>query len=186
MSGITADLFEDEDGVGGDPRPPFNVVYTDGALRNTALNTDNMDVNGSSTTRDFEYGPPSGQIYYLSHIVLLMQDPGSMDINDFGSISGNLSNGLQLIAEINSTEHTIFNLIDNGSIATCFSDFAVHSGGGDDNGFLDDEDSFIGLARFKPEITLNGDNGDKMIMRVRDNLNGISRLQAIGRAWRKL
>ena len=144
----------------------------------------NMDVNGSSTPQDFTFGPPSGQIWFVNDIQIIILDPGSPDIDDFGSIGGGLNNGVQLIQQINSTEYELGNFADNGSLSLCFADSAYSTSAAEDGiGWLDEDDMFMGIKKLSKPIRLNGTNGDKLIFRIRDNLNAIQRFQAVARAW---
>ena len=181
-------VYGPDDGVNNDPRPPFNVVHMCEAFLDGS--TDSMNVNGSTTAVDYTFGPPSGQIWYVNQISLLIIDAGTMDVGDFGSIAGSLTNGLLLVQDIGSTEYTLENIVSNGNIATCFPRYAYSptAGGGEGGGagFLDSEDSFLGTMSVRPSITLNGTNGDQLIFRVRDNLTALGGLRASAQAWRKL
>lgn len=171
----------DDDALKVDPRPPFNVIYIDDLFANGSSTS--MVVNGSSTSQDFEIGPPAGQIWYVDAISIIITDSGSTDVVDFGAISGGLSNGVQLIQEINSTEYVIGNYTNNAALSGAFIQQQVLSS---DSGWFDSSDFFHGSKEFKPQIILNGDDGDKLIFRIRDDIRGLNNFKATVKAWRKL
>lgn len=174
---------DDDDAFVVDPKPPGQIVWIDRRFANGS--NENLDVNGAGTAQDFTFGPPSGQVWYVRYVSLLILDPGSPDVDDFGSIGGGLSNGLQFIQKINSVEYQLGNFRDNGALTLCFTDSPVFGTANGENGqgWLDEDDTFLGTKSLDPPVKLNGDNGDEMIVRVRDNLNAVQRLQLVGRAW---
>lgn len=163
-------------------------VWRDARFSNGS--TTNLDLNGSSTPQDFTFGPPSGEVWYVRFVSILILDPGSPDVDDFGSIGGGLTNGMQFVQQIDNVEYELGNFKDNGALSLCFTDSAYSTPASEDGvGWLDEDDCFLGQKIFDPPIRLDGDadgGGDKMIFRIRDNLNAIQRLQAVGRAYRLL
>ena len=147
----------------------------------TSGGSEDMGVNGSSTPVDFFDGPPSGQVWYVTGLQLVLIDPGSMDPNDFGSIGG-LTNGFGFVVEINSTEYNVNFIFNNKDLATELPDRHIFTS--IDSGFFTEDDVFIGGMVFNPPITLDGDNSDRMIARVRDNLSNIDHLEVAMQAWR--
>ena len=164
-----------------DPRPPFNIVQITKKCLNGS--SDDMTVNGSYTPQSFAAGPPAGQIWYITSISLIIIDSGTTDFNDFGAISC-LSNGLQLLQEINSTEYELGNFQDNADMGIAFSDSPLVPAA--TAGWFDQNDLFLGTMVFDVPITLNGNDGDQIIFRVRDNLNGIEGLKTSIFAWRQI
>ncbi len=132
-----------------------------------------MDVNGSGTPDVFSY--TASGVEYVDKVTMLLQDPGSMDVRDFGSISGGLSNGLLIEYQSVGSIIQFANLEDNGDIATTFSNFWAPVNGEDGLGFLDDEDTIVASYIFPQPIEL--ESGDFFRATVRDNLNGISFLR---------
>lgn len=185
---VTVHDDDSGDGIAIDPRPLYSLVHVDGRLTN-ASSTD-MTVNGSSTAVDFVAGPPAGQIWYVSQISILIDDVGSSDGTDFGSITGGLTNGVQVIQDVSSTEYVLTNMQDNHDLALCFSQhplLPIRPGGeGSAAGFLDGENIYMGTKNIEPYVKLVGDNSDQLIFRVRDNLTTVGSLEAMFRAWRKL
>ena len=143
--------------------------------------SDDMTVNGSGTPVDFVDGPPAGQVWYMTGVQLVLIDPGTMDPDDFGSIGG-LTNGFGFVVEVNSTEYDVNFIFNNKDLATELPDRHIFTS--IDSGFFTEDDVFIGGMIFNPPIKLDGDNGDQMIARVRDNLTGISHLEVAMQAWR--
>ena len=83
--------------------------------------------------------------------------------------------------------YDMVNLKNNADITTCFIDSNTFGTSGEDGvGWIDDEDSFAGNFKLPTPITLDGDNSDKIIVRVRDNLNAIQRLKVSIRSWRAI
>lgn len=172
-----ADLeFHEKSANDWDPRPlikilPFNENLLNGSNKS-------MDVNGSGTAQDFTAGPGAGEIWYIQEITLFLEDPGTMDAGDFGSISGGLSNGLQLLIDVDGTEYEIANFEDNMDLETGFARIPF-TGFGEDgaNGWMNEDDVFSGKWKFYPPISLVGDDDDQFIARVRDNLTGLSELE---------
>lgn len=174
------------DDISIDPAPASVILWIDNSFLNGS--NENLDVNGSSTTQNFLFGPPSGQVWYVEEVSIVILDPGTSDIDDFGSISGGLTNGLQLLAEISSTEYEIGNYQNNGTLSLGFANHAVfgQTTGEGGAGWFDEDDAFMGVQKFRKPVCLNGTNGDQLIFRVRDNLNNIQRIKASAKAWRKL
>lgn len=159
-----------------------NVTYESGSLLNGSSKS--MDVNGSSTAQEFEFAPASGRIYRLQRISLFIQDPGSMDASDFGAISGSLSTGVVVSAQTSGTEYDIATLQDNMDISMSFYGRVVGGGGEGGSGFFDEDDSYYGVMDFKPEIMLDGDQGDFVKFTINDDLTDLSFFVASYYAWR--
>lgn len=131
----------------------------------------NMNVDGSSTPVDFFLGPPSGEIWQIKYLTLLLIDPGVMAHNVFGSLVAGLANGVELLEKINSVENIYTLLEDNADIAQCFFGGNTSQGlGGADPGFLDEIDQVTGRMTFEVPPILDGDDGDQMIIRINDDL----------------
>lgn len=176
------------EGATFDPRPPFQVVHLDKNLLNGSSSS--MAVNGSSTTVDFENGPPAGQIWFITHICIFITDAGTLDVGDFGGIAGSLTNGVQIIQEISSTEYELANMVNNHELSRSFSEHPftpVATGGeGGEDGWFDTIKVFMGTKFLNPVVKLTGDNSDKIICRIRDNLTGLNEFTASFGGWRKI
>lgn len=147
-----------------------------------------MNVNGSSTSQDFTVGPPAGQIWYCHSITIFIVASGSTDFDDFGAIGGGLSNGVQLIQSIDSTEYVYSNFQNNEQLGNCFKEDIMFSStaGEDTRGWFDEPDLYKGTATFRAPIELRGDDGDQLIFRIRDNITNLIEFTASGHFWREL
>lgn len=140
-----------------------------------------MSVNGSVTPVDFFIQPPSGELWIVDYVTLLLIDPGTMSAAVFGSLVGALANGLELIEKVNSVESIYTNVQDNADLAQCFFGgtlSGVSPSGGADLGFLDTVDKVTGRMCFDGKVTLDGDDNDQLILRVNDDLLLIQSMQA--------
>ena len=154
------------------------IHFSDVFLNGT---NDAMDVNGVITPVDFIIGPPSGEIWHAIYMGLVIEDTGTLDPTDFGALP-TLTNGFQILQDIDSTEKEIANLKRNYGISFMFT--SGNNFAGVPAGFLNTGNLFSGLSKLSPEIILNGDNGDKLIARVRDNLIGLVELHMGATFWR--
>lgn len=159
--------------------PSRDVRYLDRRFREPG-NSKLMSVDGSSTPVDFSLGPGSGELWIVDYLTLLLIDSGNMDPGVFGGTVAALTNGLEVIESINSVESIYTTIEDNADIAQCFFGGVPAPGSvaGADPGFLNNVDKGIGRMPFGYPITLDGDEGDKLIIRVNDNLIGIDYLAA--------
>ena len=138
-----------------------------------------MSVNGSGTPVDFKVAPAAGDIFQVSYITLLLLDAGTMGPSVFGSLGAGLTNGLELHAQINGQAHVFTNLKDNGDLFQCFfgGQSGVLSSPAADAGFLDTVDKAGGRMVFDYPVTLDGDKGDFISMKVQDDLLAIDFLK---------
>lgn len=162
------------------PDPDSDIVYVIDRLKNGT--NESMDVNGSSTAQIFQFGPPSGEVYGVERLGIFIYDNGS-EWDEFGNLSP-LTNGLQLIANIDGTEYEIANLTKNIHIVSLFEG---HTGAErEEKGILKGADGhFVGAFRFAKNIVLQGPN-DYIGARVRDNLTGLNELIITAEAWRPI
>lgn len=141
----------------------------------------NLGVDGSVTPVNFEAGPSAGNTWYIYRMGLTLIDPGQNDHNRFGAILGGITNGLQIIQRVNAADHEFTNLKQNIDIANIFT-----AGGhlsGINVGFINDANFFSGNAEFVQPLKLDGDNGDKIIAKVRDDLTPITKLLFLVQYW---
>ena len=148
-------------------------------------NSSDMNIDGSVTPVNFEYGPPAGEVWFLSAISFIIDDNGTLDGEDFGSIVGGLpsggSNGLKVILRLDSSNNTLTNIRTNNEIATFFLDSTY---AGDQAGFLNSKTAFIGKLKIDPFVTRNGDDGDLLRVTVQNDLSGVMKLSMSATAWR--
>lgn len=123
---------------------------------------------------DFEWGPEADQVMIVSSISTLLLDEGTMAANVFGSLATPLTNGVEILTRINGVERRIAILVDNVCLALCFFNGNMGIGGGAGlDGFLDTNDVASSQRPASYPITLNGNNGDKIIARVQDDLTDV-------------
>jgi hypothetical protein len=156
-------------GISVSPIPSISIKTNSIPLYDSGSSYD-QTIDGSSTPVDFYYGPGSGEIQYVENVTFGIDDGGGCPPDAYGAIATGLTNGTQLILEKDSTEYVLANLQNNGDIALTFN-YAV---GFFENGkFLAMANGFFGKMVFATNIELDGDNSDKIIVRVRDNLTGL-------------
>jgi len=150
-------------------------------------NNREMDVDGT-IAKVFDFTPGASELWYLDFLKMLIVDPGSMDLDDFGSIPGPLTNGVLIEIKANGILHAPFNLTDNIDLDNFFGSNA--RGGmdssDDDETFLDEGDQYKGIKLFHPVITLDGDQGDFVKATVRDDLRDLKAFNMILHKWKQI
>jgi len=137
-----------------------------------------MAVDGSVAAVDFFIQPAGGELWIIDYVTLLLIDAGDMNANVFGALGAALGTGLQLIERINGAESIYSTIQDNADLAQFFfgGTSTIGAGGGVDAGFLNTVDKALGRITFDGKITLDGDDNDRLIIRVNDDLTGIDTL----------
>lgn len=131
-----------------------------------------MDVNGATTAQNFVIAPIAGQIFYITGMFGYLDDSGNLERTTFGALA-TLTNGLQIIADVDGTEYEISNLRQNMQFTGFFSNFGIIP---PSNKWFRSETFYFGSHDFFTPIVLVGDDGDQLIARVRDNLTGLDEL----------
>ncbi len=145
---------------------PIDQRFNDSGVKN-------LGINGSVTPVDYSIGPTAGEIWIVSYATLLLIDPGTMTDSVFGSLASPLTNGLQILSTIDTVERQSTNLFDNRDVIQCFNGgIAGQSSPAGNTGFLETEDYSTGRMCLD-DMILIGDQGDKLITRVRDDLSTI-------------
>lgn len=144
---------------------------------------DDMDVDGSVTPVDFTIGPPSGEIWFPSFVSIVIEDSGTIDPAEFGSLP-TLTNGFKIIQKVNGTEHELVNIKKNFGLT--FQFMSGNSFAGVGAGWLNTGNLFTGLHKVEPMMILDGLNGDEFIARVSDNLTGLNELHMGAIFWRNI
>lgn len=139
-----------------------------------------LNVNGSSTSVAFTDGPTGSEMWFITELVIVLQDGGNLDVSDYGALNS-LTNGVLFDQTRDSVAYQIANIQTNHELAMMFSGKSLE---GSSQGFLNDANIFIGTFRIEPEITLLGSTSDVLRVTVRDNLTGLSLHQVGYRAWR--
>jgi hypothetical protein len=169
-----------DDGVSTDPTPGRDVIYKDVRVLNGS--SKNIAVDGDPINVNFDFTPASGETWYIESISFFCLDSGSMDYDDFVTISGGLDNGLQILIRSNGTEYEYANLQDNGDISLVFA--GTGQAGEDGSGWLDQDDYFFGRAILNVPIKIANSTSDYIRFKVRDDLDSITTIQASVLVWR--
>lgn len=162
--------------------PASLVVWKTAPLMNGSNKS--MDVNGSSTSQAFRFTPAASEVWWIKSVSLFLIDSGSLDFNDFGSIGGGLSNGLQLNVRTNGTAYEIGNYTDNAELESGF----YHGNGvvpGDD-GWMDSTGWRSGSLVFDIPMKLDNATSDYIEFLVRDNITGLDQMCAQARLFREI
>ncbi len=163
------------------PAPSVTLVESTEYLAESGGNK-SMDVNGSSTPRVFFAEVPVGQTWYIHSVMFYFTDGSIDDRNDFGNISGGLSNGLLTEFEISSTDYPHSNIQNNMELGLVFE--TTNDGGDANNTLAADDPAWFGEARFKEVVCLQA--GDRIKTTVRDNLNPLTDQRMAVRFWRAI
>jgi hypothetical protein len=154
---------------------PHTEIYKEDSLLNGG--SESLKVDGATTPLEFTYGPSAGEVWKVESLSVFISDAGSTSPEKFGAILGGLTNGLQIIHRVGSTDHIISNCKNNMQLSLLFLNNSSFSlGSRNDDGWFNEGDYFIGSKLFKEHITLIGDRGDKIVAKVQDDLTGLNRL----------
>lgn len=164
------------------PVPARSVIYSERKLMNGS--SAEMAVNGSSTAQNFSFTPAGGEVWYFEAISLLIIDTGVTDFDEFGSLGSQLTNGLQLLVRSGGTEYEVGNFRNNAELSLCFAEHGYTPDS--TSAWLDENDMFMGMKTWRVPMTLDGDQGDYIRLRVRDNLTGLNTLRSTVRVWREI
>lgn len=155
------------------PVPEINSIPFWTPLKLNGTGTKEMAVDGDPTAQNFEW-EPSSNTWVLSKLIVLIQDPGSADVNDFGSITGALTNGVKIEVQSEGNTYEVAVFEDNGDLINFFSGSSVVSfSGGESAGFLDEDDTFVGEFIFPANTKLFSADNDYVRAIVRDDLTDL-------------
>jgi len=151
---------------------------TNRLVKGPGANDHLMSVDGSITPVDFVWGPSAGDIMTITSLSAILLDEGTMTHTVFGSLLAPLTNGIHLLTKIKGVEREIALLVDNSCMVLCFFTGNVGIGGGAGlDGFFNTNDVAAAQRRMGYPITLNGDDGDQIIVRIQDDLTAIDLLR---------
>lgn len=162
--------------------PTEKWVISEVQLLNGGVGSSNMLVNGSIVPVDFFMGPGPGEVWIVEEVGIFLAGSGSGGLYDFGTGPA-LPNGLELFAEISGVEHQISNMKDNIDVALSFGDHLYEPPSG---GLFGSSKNIAGRMRLVIPTVLVGDDGDKIIARVNDNLLSLDGLRASIRVRREV
>jgi len=140
-----------------------------------------MDVNGSSTPVEFDYTPDTDEVWYVERITFVLEDTGSPEPDDFGTISGPLSNGCLLEVQSNGNTIELANVTSNLEIVQSFANESY----GDSNGILGSGASYKGSILFRNPFIIQDSTSDFIRMTIRDNITGLNFQQVSILLWRE-
>jgi len=131
----------------------------------------NAAVDGSSTPVKFFIQPLQTTEFLVSQVAIEISSSGNPGIDDYGSITGPLTNGLQFFTEIDGVEADFGGpLKSNREVIQLFPNFqeVMFAGSIELRVY-----TFDVLAHSKSPIRLNGNTFDKFGVIVQDNLSSL-------------
>jgi hypothetical protein len=171
---------------------PFRQYFTDNG-KSTGSN--DMTVDGSTTFVDFSINASPDYDIFIKYITCEIGDGGTPALNKFGSLTA-LTNGLawywdtrqeplyELHEGIKTNKEFIRIASDTAAIGTGTDAFLADvSGGGAEKSYFPNID-MEEIYGFQWGLRLRKGTSDKLIFRVRDNLTGITTLNAIATGTR--
>ena len=163
MSGITTD----QEGM---PVVPCDKVHPRIVYLKNAGSQD-MGVDGSVSTINFDAGPTASTVWYVYKISLVIQDSELKKPEKFGRIGGGLTNGFNVQTIISSTTRNVTDdpILNNIELGTFFDlDWTAS----DDSLAADDPVAFFN-HKFAVPVKLDGDNTDLFRAQVQDDLTDL-------------
>lgn len=136
----------------------------------TLLGDPIMNVNGSVTPVEFYYKAEPNRKVTINKLQFVVSDAGNSSVNNYGGLSGPLTNGITFYTIINGQEIPLTPIIKRTA-----DYFSV----GASSEFVDLSGSTrlaiysFSLLNYSEGIILNGDNEDILGLRIRDNLSAL-------------
>ena len=174
------------------PHPPKDEAILARPYRSRFLASasDDMTIDGSSTNVDFSVSPTEGFDAYIKVISILIGDGGSPNLNKFGDLTA-LSNGVEICYTTQDLGTEVIhdgiktNLefvrlgTSTGAIGTGNDAYLADvSGGGSEKSYI----PTIDLAQtfgLRYGIRLRRATTDKLVIRIKDDLTGLTTMNAI-------
>lgn len=173
-------ISEGGTGVGPSPIPSLNVLYTSTHLKLNGTGSFDMNVDGDPTQQVFSIVPGAGETWYVESVTLFLQDGGSFDSGDFGSL-GSLSNGCDLVIISKGVTHTIAHIEDNSEVRNEFpQDPLVMTSS---SAAFDEDDLYSGSIKFKVPMILQNSTSDELRMEINDDIDGLDFFRARVLYW---
>ena len=138
----------------------------------TLSGSPDMDVDGSITPQEFYFQAEANRQVSVNKVQFTISDTGNTGVDDYGSISGPLANGVTFYTIIGGQEIPLTPVIK--SAADFFSI-------GSDVKFVELSGSSrlaiydFTLFEYSEGIILNGDDGDIFGCRINDNLSALTK-----------
>jgi len=152
--------------------------------------SNDMTVDGDAAVTDFELAPPVDKVYLVTSIPLILVDDGEILSPDNFAGRAVLNNGMELHSSIQRRNEidekevvevidtVICNIKNNKDLLVCFFGGILGSGGNQTTGFFDTADFATGAYVFESPLILNGKVGDKLFIRIQDDLSDVGHLEA--------
>jgi len=142
----------------------------------------NMNVNASLGSPQTFRWTPSGQIYQLEDLSIVINDQGDFSLSVFGSLGAALANGLIVRGKTKGQLFTICTLKDNADV---FGIFGENPYGQSLAVLLQaNSNTYAGRLKFAGQIALDPILGDYIEVVAQDNLTGLLKLQVYAKVWR--
>lgn len=131
--------------------------------------TTNFNADYSVTPQDAFMTAPPGLLIIIHSVQVAITDSGTFSESDYGNIVGGLSNGWLTIAEINGFEiiNPAKTINDNRELFGVDSQAQIVEYAANDR-------TLIARFNFLKPLVLNGNTEDKIIVRLNDDLTGLT------------
>lgn len=177
--GVTKYVSATGAGSSGDPFIPQHGVYSS-PVQNEIFSkkadtvgdgsgTENMNVDGSSTSVLFKIAPPAGEIWQVTRLILYVEDGGTFDSGFWGN-NITLSTGLDVEVQSESFTGDIAEAIKTSGEMTALCFDITHQNFGQGNEFCAWRWTF---SKAGGNIRLIGDDGDYIGIEVNDDIDGL-------------
>lgn len=131
--------------------------------------TTNFNGDFSVTSEDAFFQAAPGTRIFIDAVNIAITDSGTFADSDYGNIVGGLTNGISTIVELNGIEITN----PAATINTNAELFGVDSQGQIIEYSANDR-TLVSRFRFLVPVVLNGNTDDKFILRLDDDMTGLS------------
>lgn len=163
-------------------QPPFKSVDTVPFfefLKNGA--NESLVINGATTPQLYSYAPTTANdVWYLYGLSIFIQDNGTPDPDEFGSLGSALTNGLLIQARSKGAVYDISNCKTNMCLGLAFTEHQMIPPAG----WYNNSDSFTGEMLFKEPIKLQQSTGDYVRATVRDNLKNLDNFRIKAKCYK--
>ena len=164
------------------PYDPDGVQKNIFAIRLTNGSNDNMAVDGSDTSVEFEIAPPSDEIWRVASWTLYIEDQKGFNITSYGA-NGALTNGMLIQGTFGGVTSNMLSypIKTNGNIAATTNDVKLFTFG-NDNDVLTAKWDFTSSGQF---VRLDGSQGDKLTVVVRDDMTFLSKQHILANGYKE-
>lgn len=149
--------------------PAFTIQKLTDTGFETAGVTTNFNADYSVTSEDAFIQTFPGLILRIDAIVIAITDSGTFAESDYGNIVGGLTNGLQTVVEINGVEITNAEatISSNSELFTVDSQAQIVQYSANDR-------TLVARFNLSSPVILNGNTADKFILRLSDDMTGLT------------